>query len=82
MEPKQTEACGRCSMSTVVDAARDDDDGDGDGDRNPFADERIEVDRSELARVSPAVLLASLSERLDAVAYRLTYGRGDERRPD
>lgn len=68
---KKTEACGRCSMSTVVDAAVDDES----GERDPFGDERIEVDQSEFARVSPAVWVSKVGARLNAVVRSFTYGR-------
>jgi hypothetical protein len=66
----RTEACGRCAMSTVVDAVDD-----GEEDRDPFGDARIEVDEAAIRRVSPAGVLADLKSRLDDVVHRLTYGR-------
>ncbi|RAW45375.1 hypothetical protein DQW50_09530 [Halorubrum sp. 48-1-W] len=69
---KRTEACGRCSMSTVVDAVSD---GEGDADRDPFAGERIEVDESAIRRVSPAGFLGDLKARIDDAARRIAYGR-------
>jgi len=65
---KQTETCGRCSMSTVVDVSEDDR-------QNPFGDERIEVSDEEARAVSPAAWLAGVKRRLDDVATRLTYGK-------
>jgi len=65
---KQTESCGRCGMSTVVDAA----DGDGAG---PDTDAAIEVADEDARRVSPAAWLGGLRRRLDAAATRLTDGR-------
>ncbi|MBV0923692.1 hypothetical protein KTS45_05705 [Halomicroarcula limicola] len=65
---KETESCGRCGMSTVVDTA--------DGDESdPFGTARIEVDDEEARTVSPAAWLAGLKDRLDDAATRLTYGR-------
>ena len=67
MSEKKTEACGRCSMSTVVDAVG--------GDRDPFGEDRIEVDEAEFSRVSPAVWLDRIGRRLDAAVRKITYGR-------
>lgn len=69
MGEKRTEACGRCGVSSVVDAT---DDGGGD----PFGDERIEVDEREArAAMRPQVTVERLKRRLDELATRLTYGR-------
>lgn len=69
MSEKKTEACGRCSMSTVVDTAVDNED------RDPFGEERIEVDDEEFRRVSPAVWLSNVGRRLDEAVRKFTYGR-------
>jgi hypothetical protein len=75
MDDKRTEACGRCSMSSVVAMAADDEDGDRPG-RNPFDGPRIEVPEDELRKASaPQVWLGRVKRRLDEVATRLTYGR-------
>ncbi|WP_290815661.1 hypothetical protein [Halovivax sp.] len=74
---KRTESCGRCSVTTVLDAteAVDGDDEHGGG-RNPFDGPRIEVPEDDLRRASfVAVWLGRLKARLDAAAHRLTYGR-------
>jgi len=65
---KETEACGRCSMTTVVDVS------DGDGE-SAFGGDRIEVADDEARAVSPGAWLAGVKRRLDDVATRLTYGR-------
>jgi hypothetical protein len=65
----RTEACGRCAMSTVVDAV------DGEEDRDPFGDARIEVDEAAIRRVSPAGVLADAKRWLNDAVRRLTYGR-------
>lgn len=67
----KVEACGRCSMSTVVGLT------DGDGkDRNPFSGERIELSEDELRSVSKhVVVLGNLKDRLDRWATKVTYGR-------
>lgn len=69
MSEKKTEACGRCSMTAVVDAA-------GENSRDVFGAGRIELEESELRRASPHVVaLSGLRARLDEVASRLIYGR-------
>ncbi len=88
MKDNPTEACGRCSMSTVVDAI-DGIEGDSDSEEasgpadaqsarerpSPFDGDRIEVDEAELRRLSPAAWIGRLTTRLDDLARRLTYGR-------
>jgi hypothetical protein len=57
-------------MTSVVEMA----DGEGNG-RDPFGEDRIEVDESELRMASfPAVLLARVKTRLDEFATAVTYG--------
>ncbi|SEL04206.1 hypothetical protein [Haloferax larsenii] len=60
------EACGRCSMTTVVDAA-------GSEGHDPFGDERIELDETELRAASPSAWFEGISKRLDALAERIIY---------
>ncbi|WP_066412609.1 hypothetical protein [Halorubrum aethiopicum] len=72
---KRTEACGRCSMSTVVDAVNGDESPEDRAERDPFAGDRIEVDESAIRRVSPAGFLGDLKSRLDEVARRIAYGK-------
>lgn len=75
---KRTEACGRCTMSTIVDAIEAAD-GEGEGrdprDRDPFGSERIEVDEETFSRVSPAVWLSRMGDRINTAARKFTYGR-------
>ena len=71
----RTEACGRCSMSTVVDAVNGDRDSDERAEHDPFGEARIEVDEDEVRRISPAGWLADRKAELDALARRLAYGR-------
>lgn len=71
-EDRPTEACGRCSMTTVVDAAKSHGDG---GRPDPFSDDCIEVSKSSMRRVSPAAWTKRITARLNAVVERLTYGR-------
>lgn len=74
MADQKPEACGRCSISTVVDAATDEDDS---GGRDPFGESRIEIPDEEARLVlRPQILAGRLKERLDDVAERLTYGAG------
>ena len=73
MGGKRTESCGRCAMSSVVEASAADDD---DAERSdPFGRARIELDDAQLRAASPGAWLTGLRERLDGVATRLTYGR-------
>lgn len=75
MDDKRTEACGRCSMTSVVSMTTDADDGESTG-HDPFDGARIEVPESELRKVSrPQIWLGRVKRRLDEVATRLTYGR-------
>jgi len=69
MSDKRSEACGRCSMSTVVDSVAEEG-----AERDPFGDERIEVAEDDLRRISPAAWMGRLTRRLDEIARRLTYG--------
>lgn len=69
-EESPTEACGRCSMTTVVDAAVDEDEV-----RDPFSDERIEVDESSMTRVNPVAWTRRVTSRLNEAVEQLTYGR-------
>lgn len=71
MSNKRTEACGRCSMSTIVDAAGDTDR----PDRDPFGTKRIEVDEDELRRIAPAAWMQRVTTRLNRAAQRLIYGQ-------
>lgn len=71
-DERPTEACGRCSMTTVVDAVNADSD---EPPRDPFGDRRIEVDESSIRRVSPVAWMGNITARLNAVVRRLTYGK-------
>lgn len=71
MERNGTEACGRCSMTTVVDAVESDEE----SSRDPFGDDAIEVDETALRRVSPAAWLGQIAGRIDATVSRFIYGR-------
>lgn len=68
MSEKRTEACGRCSISTVIDAT--------DGERDVLGEERIEIDEHEIRRLSAHHVAASRAKDwLDSVGERLIYGR-------
>ena len=69
------EACGRCSMSTVVGAVADDQSAEERAERDPLAGDRIEVDESTLRRASPAGLLGDVRDRLTAIGRRIAYGK-------
>ena len=70
---KDTEACGRCSMTVVVDAV--DDENEEGGSRDPFGEERIEVDQRELERVSPEAWMGRVSSRVNDAVSRLVWRR-------
>ncbi|WP_458186387.1 hypothetical protein [Haladaptatus sp. NG-WS-4] len=70
MTGKRTEACGRCGLSSVVDATSDGEP------RDVYGDDRIEVSESEMRAVNGhAELLGRAKRRLDAFAERITYGK-------
>ena len=70
MGGKEREACGRCSISTVLEAA----DADGDGADNPFDGDRIELGADEVRSVlRHEVALRRVRERLDRLATRLMF---------
>jgi hypothetical protein len=75
MGGKQTEACGRCGISSVVDVTASDTDEDGRQRRDLFGDARIEVDDDAVRTVSPAAWFEGVVSKLDEVATRLTYDR-------
>jgi hypothetical protein len=71
----EAEACGRCSMSTVVGAVNGDKDPEERARHDPFAGGRIEVDESSFRRISPGGFLSDLKDRVDALGRRLSYGK-------
>ncbi|SDR03933.1 hypothetical protein [Natronobacterium texcoconense] len=74
--PKDREACGRCSMSVAVDVANlEHDDDDGRVERDPYGDDRIEVEETQLRTLSPDGWIAGVSSRIDDAVSRLTWGR-------
>ena len=70
MSDKKTETCGRCAMTTVVDTVSEDD-----TERDPFGENRIEVDERDLKRIAPGAWMGRLTSRLDKVVQQFTYGR-------
>ena len=76
MGDERTEACGRCSMSSVIDLANDGADEETRARHDPFAGDRIEVSDAEMRKVSGHVVwLGRVKRRLDEIATSLTYGR-------
>lgn len=75
MDRNWTESCGRCSVTTVVDATGDgDEDGAESPARNPLDGERIEVDERELRSTVPHEFVARrVKNRLDDLATRFIY---------
>jgi len=71
----EAEACGRCSMSTVVGAVAGDQTPEERAERDPFGDDRIEVDESSIRRISPAGALGDLKDRIDKIGRRIAYGK-------
>lgn len=73
---KRTESCGRCGVTTVLDAVeRNEADGEGAG-RNPFDGERIELPVEEARRVSfVAARLGQFKRRLDETGFAAIYRR-------
>jgi len=77
MGGKQKEACGRCSVTTVIDATGDHEEEE--GGTNPFDGERIELEEQEMRTVARHEALASkISDRLDAFATRVVWGQSGE----
>lgn len=75
MASEDIETCGRCTMSTVVDAVSDDADPDRIR-RTVYGSTFIEVDESDLLRVSPHLrFVRRLQTRLDRLGFELIYGR-------
>ncbi|MDQ2051239.1 hypothetical protein RBH26_12195 [Natronolimnohabitans sp. A-GB9] len=72
---KDREACGRCSLSVVVDTANGDRDADERATRDPYGEDSIEVDETELKRLSPDGWLSRVADRLDTVATHLVWNR-------
>ncbi|SIR57731.1 hypothetical protein SAMN05421752_10174 [Natronorubrum thiooxidans] len=60
-------------MSVAVDVANSDRDADERTARNPYGEDRIEVDEDQLRTLSPSAWLGALSSRLDGVANRLIW---------
>lgn len=65
------EACGRCGVSIVVDAAVEEDE----EQRDPYGEDRIELDETTLRRVSPAAYLESVTDRVNRLTEQLVWNR-------
>lgn len=69
------ESCGRCGLSTVVDAVEDEKEDEAEK-HDPFEGEYIELTERELMIASaPAVAAGRVKRWLDETADRLIYGR-------
>jgi hypothetical protein len=75
MSEKKTETCGRCAMSTVVDAASTNEESSA---RNPMDGDRIELSNDELRRASPGAWLSGVVSRLDDAAAAFIHGDARE----
>ena len=73
MDSKNTESCGRCSMTTVIDAVSSGD-SESQSRRDPFNGDRIEVDEDQIRRISPAAWIGGITERIDDAATNFVYG--------
>lgn len=72
MAETNSESCGRCSMTSIVDMSEDEEH----SDRDPFGDARIMVSEDDLRTAAkPQILFGRIKRRLDEIATRLTYGR-------
>jgi hypothetical protein len=68
MNEKKTEACGRCSITSVVDATG--------SERDVLGEERIEIEEREMRRLSAHHVAASRAkEWFNSLGERLIYGR-------
>ncbi|MDG5761003.1 hypothetical protein QA600_16850 [Natronococcus sp. A-GB1] len=72
---KERESCGRCGISSALEAANADRDEEERAERDPYGEARIEVDEDELRRLSPGAWLSGVAERLGALGDRLAWGR-------
>ena len=73
MTDERAEACGRCTMTSVVDLREDESVREK---HDPFAGDRIELSDSELRKASGhVVFLGRLKRRIDEFATAITYGR-------
>lgn len=72
MAKKKTEYCGRCAMTTVVDATEADEESDA---RDPIEGGKIELSESELRATSPGAWFSGVVSRIDDAATAFIYGR-------
>jgi hypothetical protein len=74
MGGKESEACGRCSVSTVVDATDSEE-----GGENPFDGERIEVEESKMRSVvRHEVFAGRIKRKLNGFATRFMFGQSSD----
>ncbi len=62
-------------MSAAVDVANTDRDADELGERDPYGEERIEVDEDRLRTLSPGAWAGGLADRLDDAVGRFVWNR-------
>lgn len=76
MDSNESEACGRCAMTSVVETSQTGDEGDdGRAEHDPFDGARIEIDDAQLRIASaPAVIAGRVKQRLNELATRFVYG--------
>ena len=75
MSRKSVESCGRCGLSTLVDATTGDRDAD-EIDETLFGGGHITVDEQDLRRVSPHLVLGErLNAWLNRCGERVIFGR-------
>lgn len=75
MGGKKTESCGRCSVTTVIDATEREEGDETSGGKNPFDGERIEIEESTMRSAVPhEVAVRRVKNRLDGFVSNLTWG--------
>jgi len=73
MGGKESEACGRCSVSTAVDVAHTDEK---EQPEQPFEGDRIEIEESTMRSVvRHEVFVGRVKDRLNQFAERVVFGR-------
>lgn len=77
MDSNESEACGRCAMTSVVEGIQSEKDGDDERtERDPFARAHIEINAGELRIASaPAVIAGRVKQELNELATRFVYGQ-------
>lgn len=77
MDSNESEACGRCAMTSVVEGTQSEKEGDDERiEHNPFDRAHIEIDAGELRIASaPAVIASRVKQELNELATRFVYGQ-------